>query len=152
MRALLPAALLALAVASAGCATDPYGEPVPGKEARIVLVPGSAPVRAPWPVTWRRGAEILIENRTGEPVETLIVDFGEDRGPRELDRAEIVDPPGRTCLILPTAHGLWPLRARLGDAGSVLLAPGESLRLRVHVMGSPGACKIKVSIPGVTVE
>ena len=151
-RPVLAAAALALAAAAAACASDTYGEPVPGHEALIILGPGTAPFRGTWPVSFRRGAEFAIENRTGVPVETLILDFGADGGPRELDRITIVDPPGKTALILPTAHGLWPLRARLGDAGTVLLEPGGTLHILVHVMGSPGASRVKVTIPGVTVE
>ena len=148
---LLLAAATALGLAS--CASDSWSEPLPGHEGRILLLPDDdRAFRANWPVTWRRGAEFLIENRTGRPVETLILDFSEGGRPRELDRVEVLEPAGAPSYFLPFPHGQLAIRARLGDPGTVLVAPGATLRVRVHVMGEPGMAILKVTIPGVTVE
>ena len=150
---LSPALLLGAALALPACASDDYSDPLPGHEAKVVLLPeDDRPFRANWPVPWRRGAEFRIENRTGKPVETLILDFGEGGRPRELDRIEVIEPVGPPAYILPYPHGEWAIRARLGDPGTVLVEPGASLLVRVHVMGVPGGCHVKVTIPGVTVE
>ncbi len=148
-RLIVPFALAAALVA--GCSSTQYGEePVPGHEVRAVLRPGTAPAEAAWPDHYRRGAVFVVENRTGAPVEALILEFTGKARPRELLEAAILDPPGRPSTILPAPHGEWPLRARLGDPGTVLLGDGESLRLRVTVDGKPGLCRVRISIPGVT--
>ncbi|MCK6481859.1 MAG: hypothetical protein HUU06_06715 [Planctomycetaceae bacterium] len=142
MRIPIAAALVLAGAILAGCVTDPYRDPVPGKEARAVLLPGVEETLVAWPVSYRRGAVFLVENRTGAPVETLEADLSGPGAPRELTEAVIEDPPGRTATILWAPHGTWPLRARLGEPGGVLLAPGETLRLRLHVLGEPGRCKL----------
>ena len=147
-----PALVLGLAALSAACVSDPYREPVPGRAAHAVLMPGTAPTRARWPVSYRRGAEFVIENRTGASVETLIFDLSGEGRPRELVEAVITEPPGRTAVLLPAPHPDWVLRARLGDPGSVLLEPGESLTLLVRVTGSAGRSVAKITIPGVSEE
>jgi hypothetical protein len=141
------ALLLGLAAAGAGCVTDPWGDPLPGHDARVVLLPGGEPARAAWPVSFRRGARFVVENATGRPVETILLDFGGKGEPRELVEAVIEDPPGKPAAILDAPHGLFPLRALLGDPGSVLLAPGGSLVLRVRVDGTPGRSTAVFTIP-----
>ncbi len=138
---------IAAAAAAAGCAGDPWREPLPGSDVRVVLAAGPEPVKAPWPVSFRRAARFVLENGTGKPVETVIVDFMGKGQPRELAEAVIEEPAGLLVTIIPAPHGLFPLRARLGEPGSVLLAPGERLVLRVRVEGTPGACVAKFSVP-----
>jgi hypothetical protein len=146
----LAAALLALA--AAGCVSDTYGDPLPGHEVRVVLRGGEEPAAAPWPVGYRRGAEYALENATGRDIETLILDLSTGAAPRELDEVTVVDPPGAAVRMLPAPVGEFPLRARLGNPGSVLLPAGATLRLRLHVKGIPGAARLVVVIPGVTVQ
>ena len=139
--------LLGFAAAAAGCITDPYADPLPGRDVRVVLGPGAEPVRSPWPVAYRRGARYRIENATGAPLETILVDYMGEGEPRELVEAVVEEPPGRPAAILGVPHGLFPLRALLGEPGSVLLAPGESLVLRVRVEGAPGKAVAKFTVP-----
>ena len=129
----------------AGCIIDPYGDPVEGKEARVILLPGTEPASAEWPVSYRRGAVFLVENRTGAPVETLIVDLSGKGQPRELVEAVVEDPAGVPAEILWAPHGTWPLRAQVGVPGTVLLEQGAVLRLRLQVAGEPGLCRLKVT-------
>ncbi len=147
MRRAGAALLLAVAAAATGCVIDPWGDPLPGHDARVVLRPGGEPARATWPVSYRRGARFIVENRTGKPVETILLDFSGRDQPRELVEAVIEDPPGRPAVILPAPHGIFPLRARLGDPGSVLLEPGESLVLRVRVDGTAGRSTGVFTVP-----
>lgn len=140
-------ALAALLLAAAGCVySDPGSELLPDRAARVHLESSTA--HAAWPVAYRRVAEFVIENGTAEPVETLLFDLSGKGHPREVVEATITDPPGRNCYILAAPRPDWPLRARLGDPGTVLLAPGESLTLLVRVSGSPGASTAVVTIPG----
>jgi hypothetical protein len=138
---LLGAALLA------GCITDPYREPVAGREAHILLLPGVEAPSAEWPVSYRRGAIFVIENGTAAPVETLIVDLSGPGQPRELLEAAVEDPPGVPTRILWAPHGNWALRTLVGTPGRTLLEPGASLRLRLQVAGEPGLCRAKVTVP-----
>lgn len=147
MRRFAAALLLGLAVAAAGCHIDPYSDPLPGHDARVVLVDGEPAARVPWPVTYRRGARFRVENGTGVPVEAVIFDLSGKGEPRELVEAVVEEPAGKPVTILPVPHGLFPLRARLGDPGSVLLEPGESLVLRVRVEGAPGKATAVFTIP-----
>lgn len=147
MRGGAAALVLALAAAAAGCVTDPYSDPLPGRDVRVVLRSAEEAATAPWPVVYRRGARFVIENGTGSPVETVILDLTGRGEPRELVEAVIEEPAGKPATILAVPHGLFPLRARLGEPGSVLLAPGESLVLRIRVEGSPGASTAKFTMP-----
>jgi hypothetical protein len=142
------AALAALALAAAGCVSDVGAEVLPGHAGRVLLRPEPGEVRAEWPVPFRRAVEFVIENGTGHDVETLLVDFSGEGAPRELLEAAITDPPGRNVYVLGAPYPALALRARLGDPGTVLLPPGESLTLRVRVAGTPGASTMKVTIPG----
>lgn len=145
------AAALALTAALAGCTSIlPDEEPLPGKEGTLILLPGTAPASAEWPDVLRRGAIFVVENRTGAPIEALVLEFAEEKPPRELLEAVILDPPGHRATILPAPHGTWPLRARLGDPGSVLLPAGGTLRMRLTVDGRPALSRVTLSIPGVT--
>jgi len=141
-------ALAALALAAAGCVSDVAATVLPGHAGHVVLRKEPGVVKAPWPVSYRRAVEFVIENSTGQAVETLIVDFGGQGQPVELLEAEITDPPGRNAYVLGGLYPSLPMRARLGDPGYVLLEPGESLTLRVRVAGTPGASRMKVTIPG----
>jgi hypothetical protein len=141
-------ALAALVLAAAGCVSDPGREILPGHEGHVVLRKEPGVVNAHWPVSFRRAAEFVFENSTGEPVETILVDFAGKGQPVELLEAEITDPPGRNAYILGAIFPALTLRARLGDPGSVLLEPGERLTLRVRVAGTPGGSTMKVTIPG----
>ena len=141
------AALLLGAALLAGCVTDPYREPVAGKEASLHLVAGVETVSAEWPVSYRRGAVFVITNDTGAPVETLVVDLTGPGQPRELLEAVVESPPGVAAEVLWAPHGTWPLRAQVGTPGRVLLEPGASLRLRLQVAGEPGLCRAKVTVP-----
>jgi hypothetical protein len=141
------AAALLLGLAAAGCHVDPYSDPLPGHDARVVLAPGETAARVPWPVAYRRGARFRIENGTGAPVEAVILDLSGKGEPRELVEAVVEEPAGKPVTILAVPHGLFPLRARLGDPGSTLLEPGESLVLRVRVEGAPGRATAVFTVP-----
>lgn len=147
MRSAAAALLFGFAAAAAGCVTDPYSDPLPGRDVRVVLRAGEEAATAPWPVVYRRGARFVIENGTGSPVETVVLDLTGKGEPRELVEAVVEEPAGKPATILAVPHGLFPLRARLGEPGSVLLEPGESLVLRIRVEGSPGAATAKFTIP-----
>jgi len=140
----------AAAVGLAACASDPYGQPLEGQAARMRILPGAPPVKAAWPVAWRRGAEFEIENASGAAIETIIFEFDPSRRPQELLEAVIANPPGHRATVLHAPHGTWSVRARLGDPGSVLLPAGEGLTLRVRVSGNPGSSVAIVTVPGVT--
>ena len=140
------AALLALAAAIPACVTDPWADPVPGREVRVVLRPGDGPFTGRWPDAYRRGARFRVENRTEGPVEGLLLDFSGEGAPRELLEAVVEDPPGRAAAVLPPEGGYYSVRALLGEPGTVLLAPGESLLLRVRVDGSPGRSTAKFTV------
>lgn len=145
------AAALALTAALAGCTSIlPDEEPLPGKEGTLILLPGTAAASAGWPDVLRRGAIFVVENRTGVAVEALVLEFTGKSLPRELLDATILEPPGHRATILPAPHGTWPLRARLGDPGSILLRPGESLRMQLTVDGKAAFSRVTLSIPGVT--
>jgi hypothetical protein len=136
-------ALALAAAASAGCVTDPWGDPVPGHETKVRIVEPGRPAEGRWPDAYRRGARFRVENATAAPIETLLLDFTGRGAPRELIEAEIEDPPGLPIAILPPEGGYYALRARLGVRGSVLLPPGGSLLLRVRVDGTPGSALAK---------
>lgn len=140
------AAVLLLGLAAASCVSDPHGNPIPGRDVRLILgEKGTASAR--WPAAWARGARFLLENRTGSPVETILLDFGGEGEPRELVEAVIEEPAGAPAVILPSPVGSWPMRARLGNPGTVLLEPGATLSLRVRVEGTPGKATARFEVP-----
>jgi len=137
---------LALSMALASCVSDPYGDPFPGYDVRVILKEeGSASAR--WPAPWARGARFVVENRTGLPVETILLDLGGKGAPRELVEVVVEDPAGVPATILPSPQGSFPLRARIGDPGTVILEPGASLVLRVRVLGTPGKAVARFDVP-----
>jgi hypothetical protein len=140
------AALLLLALGAAGCVVDTHAAPVPGRDARVVLGPGGTARRA-WPAAWSRGARFLVENRTGAPVETILVDLTGEGAPEELVEAVVEDPPGAPAAILGSPVGQWPLRARVGNPGAVLLPPDAVLSLVLRVEGKPGRCVVQFEVP-----
>jgi len=140
------AALLLPALLASSCVTDPHSAPIPGRDAHVLLGErGTAMIR--WPAGWSRGARFLVENRTGAPIETILVDLSETGSPRELLEAAIEEPAGAPSVILPSPVGMWPLRARLGNPGSVLLEPGATLSLRLRVDGSAGKTTVRFDVP-----
>jgi hypothetical protein len=147
VRALLPAVLAAAALAP-GCVIDPYEDPLPGKDAQVVLRAHRASSRAEWPAAYRRGARFVIENRTGKPVETLVLDLSRcKRPPRELTDVEVEEPQGAPCRILRAPRGSWALRALVGEPGKVLLPDGGRAVVVLRVLGEPGSSVLDVSIP-----
>jgi hypothetical protein len=150
-RSLRTIAPIALAAALApGCVYDGSAVPVPGAAAPVLLHPGVPEVAIRWPSAFRRAAEYRIENRSGLAVESLLLDYGVLGENCELLEAVVTDPPGVPARILPAPHGTYPSRARLGEPGSVLLAPGAALTLRVRVWGEPSFFHARFSVPGVT--
>jgi hypothetical protein len=140
------AAILLWGLAAAACVTDPHADPVPGHDARVILGAGGRG-EARWPASWSRGARFLLENRTGAPVETILLDLSGKGEPRELVEAVVEDPAGAPATILPSPVGSWPLRARLGNPGTVLLEPGATLSLRLRVEGTPGRSTARFEVP-----
>ena len=139
-------AILLLGLAASSCVTDPHGAPIPGYDARVILgEKGIASAR--WPAAWSRGARFVVENRTGASIETILFDLSGEGEPRELVEAVIEDPAGAPAVILAAPHGIEPLRARLGDPGTVLLEPGATLTLRVRVEGTPGKGIARFAVP-----
>jgi len=149
LRALLAAALATAALAP-GCVIDPYEDPLPGKDAQVVLRAQLPSARAEWPAAYRRGARFVIENRTGKPVETILLDLSRcKRPPRELTDIEVEAPEGAPCRILRAPRGTWPLRAVVGEPGKVLLEEGGRAVVVLRVLGEPGSCVLDVSVPSV---
>ena len=112
IRRLLPFALAA--AAAAGCAVhDPWGEPLPGHEAIVVLRPGAPPVPVAWPVNFRRGAICVFENRTGRDIETLLFDLGNpgsvlvEAGGTLRVRVNVAGDPGAGVAVI-TVPGVTP--------------------------------------------
>jgi hypothetical protein len=137
---------VAVALSLSSCVSDPYGDPFPGHDVRVILKEeGSASAR--WPAAWARGARFVVENRTGLPVETILLDLGGPGAPRELLEAVVEDPAGVPATILPSPRGTFPLRARIGDPGAVILEPGAALVLRVRVAGTPGKAVARFDVP-----
>ena len=149
MRRLRALALaLAAAAPAAGCVIDPYGDPLPGKDAHLVLRGDPALARAEWPAAYRRGARFVVENRTGRPVETVILDLSRcKRPPRELVEVVVEEPSGAPSRILRAPHGTWPLRAIVGEPGRTLLGDGARLVVVLRVLGEPGSCDLEVTVP-----
>ena len=149
MSALRAAALALCALAAGGCVIDPYDDPLPGGDAVIVLKPGATSARAGWPVAYRRGARFVVENRTGKPIETLVLDLSRcKKPPRELIEVVVEEPAGAPAKIMFAPHGTWALRAQIGKAGSVLAADGAKVSVVLRVLGEPGAADVEVIVPG----
>ncbi len=140
----LPAAFL-LAAALAGCVADPYRDPLPGHEASVRLAPAGETAETRWPLAYRRGAVFLVSNPGPGPVETVLVEI---LGARELVEAEVLDRPGAGTAILRAPQGSWSRAALVGTPGTRLLEPGESLRLRLYVLGDPGRMGVRFEVPG----
>jgi len=138
--------VLLLVLAAASCISDPHSSPLQGYDTRVILGEGGTG-RTPWPAAWSRGARFLVENRTGAPVETILLDLGGRGAPRELVEAVVEEPAGAAASILAAPVGSWPLRARIGTPGTVLLEPGATLSVRVRVEGSPGKSTAEFSVP-----
>lgn len=145
--------LASLAVAMlclSGCVSDPHGEPLPDREVPVALRPGAPMVNARWPVAYRRGAEFRILNRTGVPVETVVMEFVPSGSPREVTEVIVRTPAGHTAEVLPAPHGTWPLRAIIGVPGTTLMEDGAEIVILVRVAGSPGAGVAEFRVPGLT--
>lgn len=142
-------ALLAGAAVT-GCTYDRWQDPLPGKEARVLLTPGAPRVDVPWPVNFRRSAIYEVHNGTGQGIETILMEFIGDGNLREIDRILVEEPAGVPVEILPAPHGIFPLRARFGNPGRVWLPEGAILRYRVDILGSAGASTAEFTVPGVT--
>ena len=147
----VPAFLLLAGALLSGCASGIPGDPVAGHEARAVLKEGSARAVVEWPDAFRRGATFVVVNATGAPIETLFVDLSGRGQPQEIVEVRIVDPAGWPATILSEPHGTYSLRAQLGVPGSVLVAPGGSVRFVVVVEGAPNKdTRATITVPGVS--
>lgn len=142
--------ILLMALAGTGCVVDNWQEPVPGREAHVRITPGAPRVDVSWPVSYRRSAIYVVENVSGQPIETMIIEFLGDGRLREIQRVEIQEPAGAAHRILPAPHGIFSVRAQLGTPGSVLLREGETLRVRLDILGDPGMSTAEFTVPGVT--
>jgi hypothetical protein len=145
----LPLVLL-MAFAATGCVVDNWQEPVPGREAQVRINPGAPRVDVAWPVSYRRSSIYVVENASGQPIETMIVEFLGDGLLREIQRVEIQAPAGATHRILPAPHGIFSVRVMFGTPGTVLLREGEILRVRFDILGEPGMSTAEFTVPGVT--
>ena len=150
MRTLRAAVLAAAALAAGACVIDPYEDPLPGKDAVVVLKQGASLARTAWPVAYRRGARFIVENRTGKAIETLILDLSKcKRPPRELVDVVVEEPAGAPWNIMFEPHGTYQRRALVGTPGTTLLADGENLVVVLRVLGEAGGADLEVRIPGV---
>ena len=149
MRSLRTAVLAAVALVSGACVIDPYEDPLPGKDAVLVLKEGASLARTPWPVAYRRGARFVVENRTGKPIETLILDLSRcKRPPRELVGVDVEEPAGAPWNIMFAPHGTYQLKAQVGTPGTTLLQDGEHLVVVLRVLGEAGGAELEARIPG----
>ncbi len=149
-RAFLPLALLLPVAAATGCVVDPWTEPVAGREVTVRLPAGAPRVTANWPASWRRAAIFEIVNGTGVPLESVEIDMTAPGAPREIVRATVMDREGVPVRFLYAPHGQLPLRVLVGGPGTTLLLPGESVVVRLDVLGDAGAALLVFSAPGVT--